>query len=140
MAKHRHGSHFVIFHCTWHCQTPKLAGVGSEVLVLNGVQGKYEHTNAVLLAMALAFAGCSLLLNLLVIYLCFVPYVYGWIMKDVVHGRCDQYAVDPVTGKRFVPASYISLVNILQMAMIFVSIAALASFSHHSDLANFSAI
>lgn len=76
--------------------------------------------------LALGFATANLLPHLLAIYLCFIPLVSGWMMEDLVHGRCDQYAVNPVSGKRYVPRSFISLLNISQMLLIFGSIIVLS--------------
>lgn len=78
-----------------------------------------RHTQIVPVAMAYGFAIMDLLPNLLVMYLCFVPYISTWTLKDVVHGRCDQYAVDPRTGKRFVPWSFIVLYSVLQVVLVF---------------------
>lgn len=74
------------------------------------------------MAMAIGFAASNLLPHLLAIYLCFVPYVSGWVLTDLVHGRCDQYAVHPRTGKLFVPWSFILLLMFSRMALVFGSL------------------
>lgn len=81
------------------------------------------------LTLAVGFASANLLPHLLAVYLCFIPLVSGWEMEDLVHGRCDQYAVDPVTGKRFVPPSFISVLNVLQLALIFGSMVAISVYT-----------
>eukprot|EP00177_Eucheuma_denticulatum_P003498 GFKZ01006330.1.p1 GENE.GFKZ01006330.1~~GFKZ01006330.1.p1 ORF type:complete len:671 (+),score=67.77 GFKZ01006330.1:670-2682(+) len=86
-----------------------------------------ESSRTVLpITLAVGFAAANLIPHLLAVYLCFTPLVSGWVMQDLVHGRCDQYAVDPVTGKRYVPPSAISLVNVLQLFLIFGSMATLS--------------
>lgn len=85
-----------------------------------------KYSWVVSIAIAFAFAVSNLLPNMLVMYLCFVPYISGWMLKDVVHGRCDQYAIDPDTGKKFVPWSYIGLFSVLQAVLIFGSLAVVA--------------
>lgn len=88
-----------------------------------------DGENIVPFAMALGFACANLLPHLLAIYLCFIPYLSGWVMTDLVHGRCDQYAVHPKTGKIFVPWSFISLLQIARFILIIGSMAALGVFS-----------
>eukprot|EP00178_Gracilaria_changii_P020193 TRINITY_DN586_c0_g1_i4.p1 TRINITY_DN586_c0_g1~~TRINITY_DN586_c0_g1_i4.p1 ORF type:complete len:790 (+),score=111.09 TRINITY_DN586_c0_g1_i4:11844-14213(+) len=75
------------------------------------------------MAMALGFAMANLLPHLLAIYLCFIPYVSGWVMSDLVHGRCDQFAVHPRTGKLFVPWSFIVLLEAAKGLLILGSMA-----------------
>lgn len=101
----------------------------SEVQVVDGVEGRFQFQNILPLAMALGFAIMNLLPHLLAIYLCFIPYVSGWMMTDLVHGRCDQYAVHPKTGKLFVPWSFISLLTLAKMILMLGSLAALAYFT-----------
>lgn len=81
------------------------------------------------MAMAIGFAASNLLPHLLAIYLCFVPYVSGWMMTDLVHGRCDQYAVHPRSGKLFVPWSFILLLMFSRMTLVFGSLTFLLVYS-----------
>ncbi|PXF43171.1 Cellulose synthase catalytic subunit [UDP-forming] [Gracilariopsis chorda] len=81
------------------------------------------------LTMALGFALANLLPHVLAMYLCFIPYVSGWVMSDVVHGRCDQYAVHPRTGKLFVPWSFIVLLEAAKGVLILGSMAFLLVYS-----------
>lgn len=101
------------------------------------LHGRYAENNVLPMAMALGFAAANLLPHLLAVYLCFIPLVSGWVMEDVVHGRCDQYAVDPATGKRFVPSSFISLLNITQACLIFGAMAALVAYTFRDKYAKF---
>lgn len=77
--------------------------------------------NLVPLTMTVTFGVCNIIPHCLVAYVCFVPYLSGWLMKDFVHGRCDQYAVD-LKGKQFIPRSYISLVYWSQVLLSFIAI------------------
>ena len=86
-----------------------------------------QFNNVVPLAMALGFAMANLLPHLLVIYLCFIPYISGWMMGDLVHGRCDQYAIHPRTGKLFVPFSFVSMVVVIKFTLIFGSMIVLGA-------------
>ena len=104
-----------------------------DVVVVDGVRGRNVNNNLLPLAMALGFAMANLLPHLLAIYLCFIPYVSGWVMSDLVHGRCDQYAVHPKTGKLFVPWSFISLLTVAKFILIFGSMAALTVYTLISD-------
>ncbi|CDF39654.1 CesA-like Cellulose synthase (UDP-forming), family GT2 [Chondrus crispus] len=99
------------------------------VVEVDGVLGTFAYQNILPLAMALGFAMVNLLPHLLAIYLCFIPYVSGWDMADLVHGRCDQYAVHPKTGKLFVPWSFISLFTIARVILMIGSVGALAFFT-----------
>lgn len=80
---------------------------------------KNDHHFKTSLVMAIGFTFANLLPHLLCVYLCFKPLLHPWMMKDLIHGRCDQYATDPVTGKAFVPRSYISKFGIFQMLIVF---------------------
>ncbi|CDF40366.1 Cellulose synthase (UDP-forming) fragment, family GT2 [Chondrus crispus] len=100
-------------------------------------RGPMPQSNILPMAMALGFAAANLLPHLLAVYLCFIPLVSGWVMQDVVHGRCDQYAVDPTTGKRFVPSSFISLLNVVQACLIFGAMAALVAYTFRDSFARF---
>lgn len=99
------------------------------VVEVDGVLGSFAFQNILPLAMALGFAIMNLLPHLLAIYLCFIPYVSGWVMTDLVHGRCDQFAVHPKTGKLFVPWSFISLFTIAKMILMIGSVGTLAYFT-----------
>lgn len=99
------------------------------VVEVNGVLGTFAFKNVLPLAMAMGFAIMNLLPHLLAIYLCFIRYVSGWVMTDLVHGRCDQFAVHPKTGKLFVPWSFISLFTIAKMILMMGSVGTLAYFT-----------
>lgn len=92
---------------------------------LDGTTMSLTNESVLPITLAVGFAAANLLPHLLAIYLCFIPLVSGWVMKDLVHGRCDQYAVDPITGKRYVPPSFISFLNVSQIILIFMSMTAL---------------
>ncbi|KAI0567267.1 CesA-like Cellulose synthase (UDP-forming) family GT2 [Gracilaria domingensis] len=70
-------------------------------------------------SMAVGFAAISALPHLLAIFLCFRPYVLGWMLTDIVNGRCDQFAVDTESGKLYVPWSYINLFTLARIILIF---------------------
>lgn len=106
--------------------------IGTQFVVLDGVPGRYKHDNLLPVAMAIGFAAINLLPHLLAIYLCFIPYVSGWMMTDLVHGRCDQYAVHPRTGKLFVPWSFISLLSLAKLLLMLGSVGVLAIFTFTS--------
>lgn len=118
----------LIFSITWGILHPQ-STIESEIVVVNGVRGMYEYENVLPLMMAFGFAASNLLPHILAIFLCFIPYLSGWMMSDLVHGRCDQYAVHPKTGKLFAPWSFISLLNIMRMVLIFGSMIALGVYS-----------
>lgn len=84
--------------------------------------------------MALAFTVANLLPHLLCIYLCFVPLLSCWMMEDFVHGRCDQYAIDPYTGKLYVPSSFVTMFSVLQLFVVFFSMSVLAAFTPRVSL------
>lgn len=100
-----------------------------QIVEVDGVLGTYEFQNVLPIAMALGFAMLNLLPHLLAIYLCFIPYVSGWMMTDLVHGRCDQYAIHPKTGKLFVPWSFISLFTVAKLILMVGSVASLAYYT-----------
>lgn len=96
---------------------------------LNGTTMSLTSDSALPVTLAVGFAAANLLPRLLAIYLCFTPLVSGWVMEDLVHGRCDQYAVDAITGKRYVPPSFISLIYISQLVCIFTSMTVLSVYA-----------
>lgn len=94
------------------------------------------HDNLLPTGLALGFAVCNLLPHLLALYLCFMPYLSGWMMTDLRYGRCDQWAVHPKTGKLFVPFSFISLLSVARVIIIVgaVSVTIVASLSSESKV------
>lgn len=125
------------FSITWGIINPPVVAERGESVVQDGELGTYRYNNIVPLALALGFAMANLLPHLLAIYLCFIPYVSGWMMTDLVHGRCDQFAVHPKTGKLFVPWSFISMITVAKFLLIFGAMAALGAFSFGSNEATF---
>lgn len=117
------------FSIVWGVLNPPDGNDNVMDVVENGVEGVMTYNNVIPLAMALGFAGANLLPHLLAIYLCFIPYLSGWVMSDLVHGRCDQYAVHPKSGKLFVPWSFISVLNIAKMILILGSMVALGVYT-----------
>lgn len=87
---------------------------------------RYGNTNSTPLIMAIGFTVGNLMPHMLSVYLCFYPLLNNWMMKDRVHGRCDQYAVDPMSGKLFVPRSAITVFSILQSMTVLSSMIILA--------------
>lgn len=82
-------------------------------------RGNDEGGNITLpLALAFGFAIANLLPHILLMYVCVVPYMTGWVMSDLVHGRCDQWAVNPKTGKLFVPHSITALLSVARFSVI----------------------
>lgn len=104
--------------------------IENQVVVVDGERVRSRFNNVLPLFMAFGFAIMNLLPHLLAIYLCFIPYVSGWMMTDLVHGRCDQYAIHPKTGKLFVPWSFISLLSIAKLFLMVGSVAAMAVISY----------
>lgn len=102
--------------------------LGTQTAIIDGKAETFYFGNVVPLAMALGFALINLLPHLLAIYLCFIPYISGWVMTDLVHGRCDQYAIHPKTGKLFVPWSFISLLNVAKLFLMTGALGAVCYF------------
>lgn len=94
------------------------------------------HDNLLPTGLALGFALCNLLPHLLALYLCFIPYLSGWMMTDLRYGRCDQWTVHPKTGKLFVPFSFISLLSVARVVIIVgaVTVTIVASLSSGSKI------
>lgn len=105
----------------------------TQTIIENGKPTIYQFGNVVPLAMALGFALINLLPHLLAVYLCFIPYVSGWMMTDFVHGRCDQYAIHPRNGKLFVPWAFISLLDIAKLFFLIGSLAAVLYFVYDNE-------
>lgn len=99
-----------------------------DVVEIDGQKFRVQFQSVLPVAMALGFGVMNLLPHLVAVYLCFIPYVSGWLMTDLVHGRCDQYAIHPQSGKLFVPWSFISLLTVAKTLIMIGSITALAVF------------
>lgn len=97
---------------------PRLLAAVGPIVTIGGQEGRFSFDNAMPMGLAVGFAAASLLPHLLALVLCFVPYVSGWMMSDLVRGRCDQWAVHPKTGKLFVPFSFISLLTAARVALM----------------------
>lgn len=101
---------------------PQVRQISSEVVVENGVRGRMVRSDLLPMALAFGFALVNVLPHLLAVYLCFIPYLSGWVMTDLVHGRCDQYAIHPKSGRLFVPWSFISLLSLVRGVFLFGSL------------------
>lgn len=66
-------------------------------------RGARPQKNALPMAVVFRPTTANLLLHFLAVYLSFIPLVPRWLMQDVVHGRGDQYAVDPAVGEHVTP-------------------------------------
>ncbi|CAN8076327.1 unnamed protein product [Agarophyton chilense] len=108
----------LVFSIVWGIVNPPKQIVAD----VNG-ESTFRNPDIFPMAMALGFAMANLLPHLLAIYLCFIPYVSGWVMSDLVHGRCDQFAIHPRSGKLFVPWSFIILLEGAKGLLIFGSMA-----------------
>lgn len=111
----------LIFAIVWGIAVPPKKLLGSTA-DSDGNEELRRYDNLLPTGLALGFAMCNLLPHLLAIYLCFIPYLSGWVMSDLVHGRCDQWAVHPKTGRLFVPFSFISLLSLARVLLIVGSV------------------
>lgn len=118
----------LLFAIVWAFIFPPLETLGS-VPIPSLQQGPVTRKSALLqIAMAIGFGLMNILPHVIAIFLCFIPYTLQWEMTDLVHGRCDQYAQHPGTGRLFVPWSYISLLPVARTLIMFASIAAIGVF------------
>lgn len=108
----------LIFSIVWGVIRPPPHTAEGRAELFNGECVRFEYNNLLPIGLALGFAVTNVLPHLLAIYLCFCPYIQGWMMTDLKYGRCDQWAVHPKTGKFFVPASFISLLSIARTVII----------------------
>lgn len=127
----------LIFSIVWAIvRPPNVEGEGGLVEV-DGVKGRYRYENTLALGLAIGFALSNLLPHILAFYLCFIPYVSGWVMSDVEDGRCDQWAVHPKSGKLFVPFSFISLLSLARVILILGAVAVVGASAIISQQATF---
>lgn len=63
------------------------------------------------------FATAALMWHLAVVLLAFLPYTSGWMMTDLVHGHCDQFARRP-NGKKYVPLAWVSLLTFFRSLIL----------------------
>lgn len=126
----------LIFSIVWGLMHPPAHQLSNDIFENeDGQKGRYKYNNLLPTGLALGFALCNLLPHLLAIYLSFIPYLSGWVMTDLVHGRCDQWAVHPKSGKLFVPFSFISLLSLARVLLVVgsVSLVTVASLLSGSD-------
>ncbi|KAI0560914.1 CesA-like Cellulose synthase (UDP-forming) family GT2 [Gracilaria domingensis] len=89
---------------------------------IDGIPISGGNGDSLVVVLVIGFTAASVLSHLLAIYLCFGPYTSEWMLPDVVHGRCDQFAVHDRSGKLYVPWSYVTLVPVARMVLILGSI------------------
>lgn len=63
------------------------------------------------------FAAAALMWHLAVVLLAFLPYTSGWMMNDLVHGHCDQFARRP-NGRKYVPLAWVSLLTFFRSVIL----------------------
>jgi hypothetical protein len=115
---------FAIFWAVLHPPAPRT----ESFVAVGGVDYRVQFASVLPVAMAMGFAGMSILPHFMALFLALRPYTSGWMMPDFVHGRCDQYAVHPKTGKLVVPWSYITLLTVAKGTLMLASIGVLAYF------------
>nr|UAM96523.1 cellulose synthase 4 [Calliarthron tuberculosum] len=118
----------LLFAIIWAFIYPPLEMLGKKPSLPKNVSDSSRESALLQIAMAIGFGLMNLLPHFIAIYLSFIPYTLEWEMPDLVHGRCDQYAQHPRTGRLFVPWSFISLLTVAKTLIMIGSIAALAYF------------
>lgn len=117
----------LIFSVVWAVLYPPAPRTANLVRI-DGKSFRVQYASVLPVAMALGFSGMSILPHAFAVFLAFRPYTRGWMLSDFVHGRCDQYAVHPKTGRLFVPMSYISYLTIAKGLLMLGSLGALVYF------------
>lgn len=83
---------------------------------------RVQNRSALPFALAIGFALMEMIPHGLAVFIAiyFVPYLRQskGLETDLDHGRCDQYAVHPRTGKLFVPWSFIGLFPIVRALIL----------------------
>lgn len=65
----------------------------------DNVFGHYEYDNTLPLALTFVYTLSNLIPHALAILLCFRrKYLTGWILPDLINGRCDEWTVRPASG------------------------------------------
>lgn len=117
----------LIFSIVWAVLFPP-APRTENVVKIDGESFRVQYASVLPVAMAIGFAGMSILPHAFALFLAFRPYTREWMLSDFVHGRCDQYAVHPKTGRLFVPMSYISYLTVAKGLLMLGSLGALVYF------------
>jgi hypothetical protein len=111
-----------LFSVVWSLiKQPELIGYKRRVRVGRRTY-EVRNTSALPYALGIGFALMEMIPHGLAVLVAmyFVPYLRQskGMETDLDHGRCDQYAVHPQTGKLFVPWSFVSLFPIVRLLLL----------------------